>query len=163
MTKAECILAVFDSSVPLTEEDDSLLDTLRSAAVPVLILLNKSDLSSAWDRDSLIGFPSENILTVSTASGDGLDALRTRVEDMFLDGTLDLRSDAIVANARQYAAISRALGHIREAIHSAEASFSEDVSCVDLELAISALAEVDGRAVTEEIVSRIFSHFCVGK
>jgi tRNA modification GTPase len=92
-----------------------------------------------------------------------LDALRTRVEDMFLDGTLDLRSDAIVANARQYAAISRALGHIREAIRSAEASFSEDVSCVDLELAISALAEVDGRAVTEEIVSRIFSHFCVGK
>ena len=139
------------------------MDHLRSAAVPVLILLNKSDLNSVWDRDSLNGFSAENILTVSTASGDGLDALRTRVEDMFLDGTLDLRSDAIIANARQYAAINRALGHIGEAIRAAEASFSEDVSCVDLELAISALAEVDGRAVTEEIVSRIFSHFCVGK
>ena len=163
MAKAECILAVFDRSAALTEEDIALLDTLRSSAVPALILLNKSDLTSAWDEKSLLGFTPENILTLSTASGEGLDALRTRIEDMFLDGTLDLRSDAIVANARQYAAISRALGHIREAIRSAEASFSEDVSCVDLELAISALAEVDGRAVTEEIVSRIFSHFCVGK
>lgn len=163
MAKAECILAVFDRSAALTEEDIALLDTLRNATVPVLILLNKSDLASAWDQELLLDFPSENILTLSTASGEGLDGLRTRVEEMFLDGTLDLRSDAIVANARQYAAISRALGHIREAIRSAEASFSEDVSCVDLELAISALAEVDGRAVTEEIVSRIFSHFCVGK
>ena len=163
MERAECILAVFDRSVPLTEEDISLLGQLRAAAVPVLILLNKCDLTAAWNSAVLEGFPPENILTVSTAEDRGLDALRTRLEEMFLDGTLDLRSDAIVANARQYAALSRAAEHISDALAAAEAAFSEDVSCVDLELAMAALAEVDGRAVTEDIVSQIFSHFCVGK
>ena len=164
LAQAECILAVFDRSASLTEEDLSLLDRLRASTVPVLILLNKCDLEAAWDADSVLdGFSAENILVISTARNHGVDALRDRLEAMFLDGTLDLRSDAIVANARQYAALLRAMEHIRNAQDAADAAFSEDVSCVDLELAMSALAEVDGRAVTEDIVSQIFSHFCVGK
>ena len=163
MENAECILAVFDRSAPLSEEDTSLLARLQCVSVPVLILLNKCDLNAAWDETVLEGFPPENILTVSTALDQGLDVLRSRLEAMFLDGTLDLRSDAIVANARQYAALSRAMEHVDDALAAAEAAFSEDVSCVDLELAMSALAEVDGRAVTEDIVGQIFSHFCVGK
>ena len=163
MTQAECILAVFDRSCPLTEEDLSLLDHLRSCEVPVLILLNKCDLDAAWDTDVFKDFPAENILRISTLENQGLESLRERVEAMFLDGTLDLRSDAIVTNARQFAALSRAAEHISDALEAARAAFSEDVSCVDLELAMSALAEVDGRAVTEDIVSQIFSHFCVGK
>lgn len=163
MENAECILAVFDRSAPLREEDRSLLDRMRTAEIPVLILLNKCDLTPAWDESALTGFSTENILTISTAEDRGIDLLRTRLEAMFLDGTLDLRADAIVANARQYAALCRALTHVNDALSAAEAAFSEDVSCVDLELAMSALAEVDGRAVTEDIVSQIFSHFCVGK
>lgn len=160
---AECILAVFDRSVPLCEEDLSLLARLRETDATVLILLNKCDLESVWDEQILDGFPRENILTVSAATDLGVDRLRKRIEELFLDGTLDLRADAIVTSARQYAALSRATEHITRAIAAAEASFSEDISCVDLELAMSALAEVDGRAVTEDIVTQIFSHFCVGK
>lgn len=160
---AECILAVFDRSVPLCEEDLSLLARLRETDATVLILLNKCDLESAWDEQILDGFPRENLLTVSAATDLGVDRLRERIEELFLDGTLDLRADAIVTSARQYAALSRATEHITRAIAAAEASFSEDISCVDLELAMSALAEVDGRAVTEDIVTQIFSHFCVGK
>lgn len=163
MESAEFILAVFDRSAPLSEEDTSLLDRLRAATVPVLILLNKCDLEAAWGENMLDDFPTENILTISTADETGLGDLRTCIENMFLDGTLDLRSDAIVWSARQYAALSRAMEHVSNALSASEASFSEDVSCVDLELAMSALAEVDGRAVTEDIVSQIFSHFCVGK
>lgn len=160
---AELVLAVFDRSVPLTEEDTSLLERLRTLTVPVLILLNKCDLDAAWDAAALEGFPTDNMLTVSGSEGVGMDALRERIEALFLDGTLDLRSDAIVANARQYAALCRAMEHVANALTAARAAFSEDVSCVDLELAMAALAEVDGRAVTEDIVSQIFSHFCVGK
>lgn len=164
MEKAECILAVFDRSAPLTEEDTSLLERLRTSDIPVLILLNKCDIDAAWDdKEYLDGFPTENILTLSTAQNSGIELLRNRLEEMFLDGTLDLRSDAIVTNARQFASLSRAMAHVNDALAAAEATFSEDVSCVDLELAMSALAEVDGRAVTEDIVGQIFSHFCVGK
>ena len=160
---AELVLAVFDRSAPLTDEDTSLLEKLRALTVPVLILLNKCDLDAAWDATALDGFDEENMLTVSGSEGVGVDALRERIEALFLDGTLDLRSDAIVANARQYAALCRAMEHVAGALAAVRAAFSEDVSCVDLELAMAALAEVDGRAVTEDIVSQIFSHFCVGK
>ncbi len=163
LEQAECILAVLDRSAPLTEEDTSLLDRLRTSSVHTLILLNKCDLAPAWDDRVLTGFEEANILALSTAKGEGMDELRARMEALFLDGTLNLRSDAIVANARHYAALCRAIGHIDEALAAARAAFSEDVSCVDLELAMSALGEVDGRAVTEDIVSSIFSHFCVGK
>lgn len=163
LAQAECILAVFDRSVPLIEEDLSLLAQLRQSSTPVLILLNKCDLDTAWDTDVLHGFREENILSISATNKVGIDPLRQRIEALFLDGTLDLRSDAIITNARQYAALSRAATHLADALSAAQAFFSEDVSCIDLELAMSALAEVDGRAVTEDIVSQIFSHFCVGK
>ena len=161
--QAQVLFDLSRYSAPLTEEDLSLLEQLQKSEVPVLILLNKCDLNTVWDTELLSGFPAENIISLSAASGVGVDHLRERIETMFLDGTLDLRTDAIVTNARQYAALSRAASHIADALAAAEASFSEDVSCVDLELAMSALAEVDGRAVTEDIVSQIFSHFCVGK
>ena len=163
LERAECVLAVFDRSAPLCEEDHSLLERLQASDSTVLILLNKCDLAAAWDESILSVFPPQNILHISAATDQGVDRLRERIEELFLDGTLDLRSDAIVTNARQYAALSRAAQHIAGAIAAARASFSEDISCVDLELAMSALAEVDGRAITEDIVSQIFSHFCVGK
>lgn len=160
---AELVLAVFDRSLPLTEEDTSLLARLRTLHAPVILLLNKCDLAPAWDTDALGETAGWHVLTVSGSEGVGMEQLRACIEGLFLDGTLDLRADAIVANARQYAALCRASQHVAGALDAMRAAFSEDVCCVDLELAMAALGEVDGREVTEDIIAQIFSHFCVGK
>jgi tRNA modification GTPase len=82
---------------------------------------------------------------------------------MFIDGTLDIETDAIITGARQYAAICNAIEHLKIATNDLERGVSLDACCVEVECAMSALGEVDGREIGEEIVADIFSHFCVGK
>jgi tRNA modification GTPase len=69
----------------------------------------------------------------------------------------------VLSNARQHAAAIRALRFVESAVESLKAGLPEDACCTDAELAMEALFELDGRAVSEDLVSEIFSHFCVGK
>lgn len=163
MKDAELILAVFDASSPFTDEDAALVAQLSALPAATIAIMNKSDLLPRWDAKCLAAFPSENILTLSTGTGDGFAALCARIQTLFFNDSLDLSRDPIVANARQYAALCKAREHLSLATDALENTLTADVACTDLELAMSSLAEIDGRAVTEDIVSEIFSHFCVGK
>jgi tRNA modification GTPase len=102
-------------------------------------------------------------VSISAKEGKGMADLTALVEQLFIDGALDLRSDAVLTNARQYAAAIKALRLLEAATESLRAGFPVDVCCSDAEGAMEALAELDGRAVSEDLVSEIFSHFCVGK
>jgi tRNA modification GTPase len=68
----------------------------------------------------------------------------------------------IVVGARQFAALTKAKGHLQDALRTLE-GFSQDMAGLDMENALQALEEVDGKTASDEIVSEIFSHFCVGK
>lgn len=162
LEKAEFVLAVFDVSTPLTAEDIALADKLAGMSVPFLALLNKCDKPAVWTA-ACLPFSSDHILSLSTATGEGMAALSEHIQALFMDGTLNLSEDAVLFSARQYAALCSAVTHVRDACRAMDDCFSADISCVDLELAMENLAEIDGRAVTEDIVSQIFSHFCVGK
>jgi tRNA modification GTPase len=161
MAEAELILAVFDASAPLTEEDRALVSELSASSAVKIAILNKADLPSRICREE-IESAIPLVLTLSAKHGTA-DALAAEVERLFTDGALTIGEDAIVASARQYAALSRA----EEALSSALSALSEgrpaDMMLFDLTEALAALGEVDGRTVSEEIVSEIFRHFCVGK
>ena len=92
-----------------------------------------------------------------------MEALISKVEELFVDGSLDLGRDAVLANARQYAAVFSAKEAVERAMEALCAGYPIDLSCTDVEAAMSALSELDGRAVSEDVVAQIFSHFCVGK
>ena len=89
--------------------------------------------------------------------------LSETVEQLFTDGKLDSRDGAILTNARQHAAVLASLESVRRALAALDSGAPIDMCCIDAEEAMSALAEVDGREISEDIVSEIFSHFCVGK
>jgi tRNA modification GTPase len=170
MDEAELILALFDLTRPLTDDERVLLDALKARAASgtvVVALLNKADaLSDTGVADGVaseVGKALENVLSVSAQSGQGLDALTGLVNARFVDGALDLRSDAIVANARQHAALSRAADALERSLEVLAGELPIDVCCVDLTEAMCALSELDGREVNEDIVDEIFKHFCVGK
>ena len=82
---------------------------------------------------------------------------------MLTDEKIVLGQDAIISSARQHATLTRCLDHIQAAIESLEIGFAQDAVSGDVERAIGAISELDGRSVSEEIVSDIFSKFCVGK
>ena len=162
LAEAELVLAVFDASTPPTSEDLALCEKLQDMDCAKIAILNKNDLANGAGADFYTNYFTHTV-SLSAKEGQGMDALTALVERLFIDGALDFRSDAVLTNARQYAAALKALRLLEAATASLKEGFPVDVCCSDAEGAMEALAELDGRAVSEDLVSEIFSHFCVGK
>ncbi len=161
MREAELILAVFDGSTAPTDEDERLIERLSKSDIPVVAVVNKSDLTGTANTYYSARFA--HTVVFSTVSGEGMNELVGLVERLFTDGSLDSRRDAVLTNARQHASAISALEAVRRGLDALRAGYPIDLCCTDAEIAMSALSELDGRAVSEDIVSEIFSHFCVGK
>ncbi len=163
LDEAELVLAVFDGAATPTAEDLELVELLKHSSATKLALLNKSDLAV---QDAPIDFYKEHftqVLSVSAATGEGLAALTSTVERLFIDERLDTRTDAVLINARQHASALSSAEAVRRALSILRLGHPIELACNDTEAAMEALAQVDGRAVSEDIVAHIFSHFCVGK
>ena len=157
---AEADLAIFvcDGSVPLTDEDrralDAALECHRSMAI-----INKTDLGTIGVQPSDLYF--EYVVPLSAKTGEGIDLLESAFDMMFPE---DAPCDgSILTNARQAGAVLRALRALEAATVSMKGGLTPDAVLCDVENAMEALGEVTGRTVREDIVSRIFERFCVGK
>lgn len=162
LAQAELILAVFDGTAEPDENDRKLIDVLQKQPATVVAVCNKTEgtdgaVPAAW-RDIL-----PHTAAISAMTGDGMAALCGMIERLFTDGEIDLGEDAVLTGARQHAAALRALTAADGAARALAAGYPIDACCTDAEDAMAALAEIDGRAVSEDIVGEIFSHFCVGK
>lgn len=102
-------------------------------------------------------------IAVSARTGEGLDELKKAIESLYIESDIDYRSVAVVANARQHAAISSARKAVERAMAAFESGMGADLCGLDLEAALASLGQIDGRAVTDEITNEIFHNFCVGK
>ena len=161
LEEAELILAVFDGSVAPDEEDKALAESLSSTDATVIAVINKSDLGII-EKDFYTAHFAHTV-TLSAKEGKGTDALSALVESCFINGELDTKNDTVLTNARQKGAALAALEAIKRAQEGLAYGLPVELCCSDCEAAMQAIAELDGRAVSEDIVSHIFSHFCVGK
>ena len=164
IAESELILAVFDLSRPLDSEDEALIEELSHADGARIAILNKSDLEPKFDISRLNGAFNEAVeISAKEDKASSLRALTELIDRLFTDGSIQIGEEAIISSARQNASLSRAIDHIDSAIGAYELGLMQDVVSSDVERALGAIAELDGRAVSEEIVSDIFSKFCVGK
>ncbi len=161
--KCELLFAIFDISRPLDEEDRLILEATRSVNVPKIALLNKADLPAVIDESTFTGF--DEVIRISAKCGEeeAVRRLSDTVNRLFTDEKIVIGQDAIISSARQHAALCRCLDFVRAAIESLDLGFMQDAASSDVERALGAISELDGRSVSEEIVSDIFSRFCVGK
>lgn len=159
---AELVLAVFDSSCKLEEEDIKLIERLSKFNGEVVAVVSKHDIESNGFDIERIRESFDNIVTIS-AKDRSIDELKEKIESMFLDESIDIGRDAVVVGARQAAAIEGAIASLKEGADAAECGFGEDICAMYLENALTSLSELDGRHVSEDIVDGIFSKFCVGK
>ena len=164
LMESELILAVFDSSRALDEEDLSLISKLSELSTAKIALLNKSDLPSQLDKaqlsdtfDAVIEFSAEQ------KGEESLGLLTKKINSLFTDEKILVGQDAIISSARQNAELMRAYSFVTSAIEAYKLGMTADIASSDMEKALGAIAELDGRAVTEEVVADIFSKFCVGK
>ncbi|MBQ9115892.1 MAG: tRNA uridine-5-carboxymethylaminomethyl(34) synthesis GTPase MnmE [Clostridia bacterium] len=178
---ADLIIAVFDGSRPLDEEDERLMEFVKKQwklGKSVLVALNKSDLPRVIHCRELQtaifggacgeseGLERTAVCRISAGGGseeDGIDSLKSAIEELFVSGEIDYNSVAVVSNARQYNAMKTAFDAVNRAKNALEEGFSPDVCGLDLETALACLGEIDGRGVTETVTEDIFHRFCVGK
>ena len=161
---AELVLAVFDLTRGITAEDKALVAELAKSGACKVAVLNKCDKKTADEGvPSEISENFENVVTVSALTGEGFDDLVRKVEELFDCGKTNLLSDAVIWDARRYSAVVRSTGCLEKACEALEIGLPFDLASSDLEEAMELLGELDGRGVSEDIVTEIFSHFCVGK
>ena len=161
---ADLVLAVVDGSVPPTEEDLAVL-RLAAKAPRWIAVFSKCDL---WDTKARsvgvigqVGAPAASV-SLSAVTGQGLDRLEAAVAALFPAGEAP-DSGSLLTDQRQEEAARRARDAVRRAKEALDAGLTPDAILTDAEEALDALGELTGRTAKEEIVSRIFSRFCVGK
>ena len=162
--KSELLFAIFDISREFDKEDELIIGEIQKSKSVKIAILNKSDAEKKFDEKRIDGF-FDRILYASAKERDSelVAELSSVCNGLFTDERLVIGEDAVISSARQHAALVRARDFIRLAKDNLAAGFSQDAVSTDVERALGAISELDGRAVSEEIVSDIFSKFCVGK
>jgi len=163
ITKAELVIAVFDGSCHLTEDDREMAELYgRENAIAVI---NKGDLGYVLDAHELEFIEKHHgtVVEMCCAAAFGVDALEAAVGALYDSGACRLGEDAVIWSARQNAALLQAEEDLAAAAEAHGFGEPADAVCTLCESAMGHLMSTDGRGVTEEIVSGIFSRFCVGK
>lgn len=159
---AELVYLVLDGSRPLTPQDHAILEEMRGKNG--FCLLNKADLELRLDSQELRQyFPPERIFAISAKNGQGVKPL-LKATHAFLSAFLQIRPEAaIVLNLRQRESLKQALSGLELAKAHLDEGLSEEFIALDLREAAGCLGELSGESLSEEVLERIFSQFCIGK
>ena len=160
LEEAALALVLWDGSVPMGEEDVALLERAMAHG-PVILMRTKADLPSK--PMPVLGLdPMPPVVAVSAKTGMGLDRLGEVIAQLFPAGSGDAAGE-LLTNARQADAAKRALAGVERAAENLAAGVTPDALLTDVEEALSALGELTGANIREDITARIFERFCVGK
>lgn len=159
--KAELVLVVLDPHQEPNAEDEEAI-RLGLSAPRCIIVSNKSDLPSQRPIPFLSLPDGVPLVETSALTGEGMDELELAIEKLFPEGD-NSHAGELLTNTRQAEAATRAADALQRAADALTAGFTPDAVLTDVEEALSALGELTGRTIREDIVSRIFERFCVGK
>lgn len=159
MRQAALVLAVFDGSRPLTEDDRALAQEAAGAAS--IALINKEDKPMCIDR-AWLEATFDRVVTLSAKQGDGIDRLTRAVAEVTGVQQLD-DAQPVLATERQRQCAARCLTCLQEALDALTAGMTLDAVAVSVDGAIAALLELTGERTTEAVVEQVFARFCVGK
>lgn len=160
MDRAALILAVFDVSEPLNEEDIRLLD--YCAGRRAVAVVNKTDKSVKNADVGLIKRRIGNVVFISASTGEGREELARTVEKLLGADDIDTTAPMLVSE-RQRSLCEKAARCLDNALGALKAGVTLDAVNVELDAALGCLYELTGKRVTEEVAKEVFSKFCVGK
>ncbi len=155
---AGLVFAVFDGSHPLTEDDQQLAKTYGNDRN--LAIINKGDLEKSIN-DEYIKEHFKHIVYISAKDGQGCPALDEWVRAHY--SVEDAQADGVITSARQLQRLLAGKQLVDQAIDGLAQGFTPDLVSLDITEAASALGEVTGQTVTDEMIDKIFERFCVGK
>ncbi|MBP3655015.1 MAG: tRNA uridine-5-carboxymethylaminomethyl(34) synthesis GTPase MnmE [Oscillospiraceae bacterium] len=156
---SDLVIAVFDGSAPLTQEDYNAIDA-AAACDKSIAVINKSDMEQVVSVNELADQFS-TVCVISAKNQTGLDELESAVAALF--PVPDAPVGEILTNARHADAVGRALESLYAAREAMLLGVTPDAVLTEAEEAMAALGELTGKTIREDVTNRIFSRFCVGK
>lgn len=159
---ADLIIAIFDSSKELTQEDLEILKLIQNRES--IILLNKSDLNSVInENDERLKNVSKNILKISALNKTGIENLYGKISEMFNLNEINFDNEILITNIRHKNIISHTLENVKKANEALKMDMPIDIISIHLKDVLEDLGEITGEVVTEDVINEIFSKFCLGK
>lgn len=157
--KSKLIIFMADAVSGIDNNDIEIIKSLSDK--PSVALINKSDAAALKDT-AVLKDNFDRVIEFSVKNSTGLAELESAIKEMFEIGEIENNTN-IITNARHRDALIRAEASLSSAILAVESGISIDTTFIDIEDAISALGEIVGLTVSEEVVDKIFHSFCVGK
>lgn len=160
--ESDVIIAVFDNSVELNDEDKEILKLLRDKKA--IIILNKTDLSSKMlESNKEIKEVNKPIVKMSVKKEEGLENLFAELVKMFNLNEIKLENEIIITNIRHQDLINKAIESTRMAIEDLKMNMPIDIVAINIKQILEHLGEITGDNVSEDIIKSIFAKFCLGK
>jgi tRNA modification GTPase len=157
IAESNVVLAVFDGSSPLDTEDFQVLSRVKT--LPHVIVINKSDLSNGLPAS----FNGSGVVSVSAKTGAGIHSLLEAVREFLLERQSEVTDHFVLTSARQNDVVLKTLAALNTARGALLDGVPHEMVLLNLYDALSMLGELTGEVVTEDILDRIFSTFCIGK
>jgi tRNA modification GTPase len=161
---ADLVIAIFDSSEPLKDEDFEVIEKIKGKNT--IVVMNKCDLPSAFDESAFISQLTpynQHILKISATRGDGLDKLKERIFNSSLKDWKEGREGVLVTNLRHKISIENALSSLWRAMSGLTENKPLEIIALELRDSLDRLGEIVGVVTTEEILDSVFKNFCIGK
>jgi tRNA modification GTPase len=163
MADADLVIAVVDASEPLSAEDVELLESVSD--LPHVVAVNKIDkigsVEAAADRVAAVQNSGE-IVPVSAKTGVGLDRLKHAIVHPFVSRE-STDSGFLVTDARHFDLLGRSRDEVVSSIELFDQRMSEELTLIGLHNALRYLGQITGETTTEDMLTRIFATFCIGK
>jgi tRNA modification GTPase len=156
---ADLVLLTIDASTGWTAQDQEIYEQVQHR--PLIIVINKTDLAPATE----VSYPDciNRIVKAAAALNQGIDALEKAILEAVHTDNLKAADLDLAINQRQAAALTRAKTSLQQVQETIAQQLPLDFWTIDLRGAIQALGEITGEEVTESVLDRIFSRFCIGK
>lgn len=160
--QADFVMVVLNQSEELSSEDVALLE--MTAHKKRLVLLNKMDLLSQLNRETLFEHVvKENVIELSVLNNFGIDLLEEKIAEWFFAGNVNEKDASFVSNVRHIALIQQAIERLDDVLQAVEMEVPVDLIQIDMTRAWELLGEITGDTVQDELLTELFSQFCLGK
>ncbi len=156
MIDADLVIVLLDGTENLTDEDLSIIEQVEQ--LNHLLVINKCDLELS-EFDILT---TSNTLKISAKTGEGIEKLRAAIVEPFSSRDLG-NAGFMISDARHFDLLTRAKSEIENSILMIGENLSEEFILIGLHNSLNFLGEITGETTSEEMLTKIFSTFCIGK
>ena len=158
VAEAQIVLYLVDPMQSETGQANELLEALRNQApnAEIIPVLSKSDL---WAKE--VKSPWPHGLTMGL--NEDLSALEDRLNEAIINAGWNDSQEVLIANIRHAEALREALQALQRAHHGLSSGLSGELVAYDLREALQHLGSITGEIVADDLLSSVFSRFCIGK